>query len=158
MTINYRTRLFNQSDLEECIALFRETVHNVNSKDYSQAQVDVWAPRTIDKYNWNRRLSENITYVVEYDKQILGFANLTPLGLLDLMYVHKDFQRQGVATVLLRKLEEQAKNSGLKEIFLEASVTAKTFFERLGYHVESAQNKELRGVKFDNFIMKKLIS
>lgn len=35
---------YKASDIEEVVSLFYETVHKVNSKDYSQVQLDVWAP------------------------------------------------------------------------------------------------------------------
>lgn len=35
---------FNESDLKEIVSLFYETVYSVNSKDYSKAELDAWAP------------------------------------------------------------------------------------------------------------------
>ena len=33
---------FKETDIEEIVSLFYETVHSVNLKDYSQKQLDVW--------------------------------------------------------------------------------------------------------------------
>lgn len=35
-------RNYQKSDLKSIIFLFRETVHSVNSKDYTQEQVKIW--------------------------------------------------------------------------------------------------------------------
>ena len=42
-------RNYQKSDLKDIIFLFRETVHNINSKDYTQEQVKIWAPENIDE-------------------------------------------------------------------------------------------------------------
>lgn len=59
---------FKETDTKEIISLFYETVHSVNSKDYSQVQLDAWAPRDEkeSKMNsWKESLSQNITFVAK---------------------------------------------------------------------------------------------
>src|SRR5258707_1191741 len=47
-----RVRRFHVSDAEEIVELFRGTVHNVNSRDYSDEQLEAWAPAQIDVKTW----------------------------------------------------------------------------------------------------------
>lgn len=155
MTSDILIRKFKASDLDECIALFRATVHSVNARDYSASQLAAWAPEHIDEKNWHQRLTENISCVAELENQIVGFSNITPAGYVDLLYVHKDFQRRGIAAALLQTLEESARQAGAREFSTEASITAKTFFESQGYHTEKENRKEFRGEIFTNFSMKK---
>lgn len=51
-----------ESDTDNCIELFRNTIHTVNAKDYSQTQLDVWAPKVIDKKAWWESISQHIVY------------------------------------------------------------------------------------------------
>lgn len=37
-------RNYQKNDLKNIIFLFKETVHSINSKDYTQEQVKIWAP------------------------------------------------------------------------------------------------------------------
>ena len=67
-----------------------------------------------------------------------------------MLYVHKDFQRLGIAAKLCDELEK-----GFEDITVYASITAKSFFEKRGYVVLKAQEVERRGVKLKNFVMKK---
>jgi len=157
MKLPIEIRKFKESDLDECISLFRDTVHTVNTKHYTQSQVDVWAPANIDKAVWNKQLAENITYVAIYNNQVVGFGCMTPQGYFDLLYVHKDFQRQGIAKSIVLKFETLAKQLGIKEITTETSITAKPFRESMGYQVVKQQLKEFRGEKFINYVMKKVI-
>ena len=62
--------------MEKIIRLFRDTVHKVNIKDYTQKQVDVWAPDSIDMDEWDKTLFEHYTFVVVKDDVIIGFGDI----------------------------------------------------------------------------------
>ena len=149
---------YKEPDVEEIVSLFYETVHSVNSKDYSESEIDAWAPkdeRELKVQSWKKPLSQNITFVAKVNEKIVGFSDLTHSGYLDRLYVHKDYQRQGIATALVDMLESAARKLNLLEIETEASITAKPFFEKRGYKVVCSQIIERKGVKLTNFIMVK---
>lgn len=151
-------RELKEIDIPECIVLFQNTIHAVNAKDYSPIQLDAWAPKVKPEITprW-QTLSENISYVAESNNQIVGFGDLTMQGYLDRLFVHKDFQGQGIAAAIVKKLEERANELNLKEINTAASITAKPFFERSGFVVMKEQEVEIHGVKLTNFVMRKLL-
>lgn len=145
------------SDIDICISLFHETVHGVNHRDYTQTQLDAWAPRNIDnRERWESLLS-NISYVAEVYDQIVGFGDLTRQCYIDRLFVHKNYQRQGIASIIMEKLLQQAKALGMTEIKAESSITAKPFFESHGFQVIKPQEIEIRGVRLQNYLMKKMI-
>ena len=39
---NFEFRRYNPKDCKQTIDLFRDTVQNINSKDYSKEQVNAW--------------------------------------------------------------------------------------------------------------------
>jgi len=149
-------RRFLEEDISEVVSLFYETVHEVNKQHYSQEQLNAWAPQdeTEQKIEaWKESMVRNITFIAENSGQIVGFADMTYGGELDRMYVHKDYQRRGVASTLLKKLEAEADRLGVNEIKTDASITAKPFFERHEYREVESQAVEWRGVKLNNFKM-----
>lgn len=151
---------FKETDTEEIISLFYATVHSVNLKDYSQAELDAWAPRGEKESktkSWKESLDQNITFVAKVNDKVVGFSDLTHNGHLDRLYVHKDYQGQGIATALVDMLESEAKKLNLLEIDTEASITAKPFFEHRGYKIVCSQTIERKGVKLINFKMIKNI-
>lgn len=85
----------------------------------------------------------------------MGFSDLTADGCLDMMFVHPEFQGLGVASSLLRRVEEKARTLGFRRIYTEASRTAQSFFERKGFRVISRQTVEKRGQSLENFLMDK---
>lgn len=137
--------------MEKITMIFQNTVHKVNIKDYTQEQVDAWAPDFIDKEKWNKTLSEHYTFVAVKNDAIIGFGDIDDSGYLDRLYVHHDYLRQGVATLICNKLESMV-DSDLT-IITHASITAKPFFEKRGYRIVKEQLVERKGVFLKNYIM-----
>lgn len=151
-------RELKEIDILECITLFQDTIHAVNAKDYSSIQLDAWAPKVKPEVTPRlKTLLENISYVAEYNNQIVGFCDLTMQGYLDRLFVHKNFQGRGIAQALVQKLEVRANELNVKEMTTAASITAKPFFEKAGFAVVKEQQVEIRGVQLTNFVMRKFL-
>ena len=146
-----KIRRYERGDLVKIIGLFHDTVHMVNIRNYTQEQVDVWAPDTIDLDEWDKTLSEHYTFVVVKDDVIIGFGDIDDSGYLDRLYVHHDYLRQGVATLICNKLESMI-DADLT-IMTHASITAKPFFEKRGYRIVKEQLVERNGISLKNYIM-----
>ncbi|MBU5593348.1 GNAT family N-acetyltransferase [Clostridium sp. MSJ-4] len=149
------TRIYRSEDCKEIIELFYNTVHSVNAKDYNQGQLDVWAPKDIDISQWNKSLSEHYSVVIEEDKVIIGFGDLDTKGYLDRLFIHKDYQGVGIATMIINEIEKYAKENKIEIITTHSSITAKPFFEKQGYKVVKEQLVERKGQYLTNFIMEK---
>jgi GNAT superfamily N-acetyltransferase len=94
----------------------------------------------------------------EYDyieDKTVGFSSLASDGYLDFMFTHKDYQRHGVASNLIRMIERKAKEQGNDLVYSDVSITAKTFFEKHGYIVEKQQLKRSKNKELINFRMTK---
>lgn len=126
-------RTFQKEDLETVLQLFYETVHTVNARDYNELQLQAWAPKRLDRERWLQSLEKNICYVAEYRGVIVGFGDYNDEHYIDRLFTHKDYQGKGVASYILQKLEKEAVNLGHGDIYTEASITAKSFFERKGF-------------------------
>jgi putative acetyltransferase len=149
---------YKETDTEEIINLFYETVHTVNAKDYSSQELDAWVSfheLQCKVESWKESLSQNITFVARNHDGIVGFCDLTYSGHLDRLYVHKDYQRLGIASALVNAIELEARQLDLLCLDTDASITAKPFFEQRGYRVVSPQNVVRKGVSLINYKMTK---
>ena len=90
-------RPYQPQDLDAILELFYETVHAVNRRDYSPSQLDAWAPKQPDRDRWAQSLAAHYTVVAVAGGTVAGFADLASDGYFDRLFVHKDFQRQGIA-------------------------------------------------------------
>lgn len=150
-------RLFQISDVEQIAQLFHDTVREVNRRDYSEAQVKAWAPDDVYFRNWAERCARCFTYVAEDNGIIAGFAELEADGHIDCFYCHKDYQGRGVGRSLFQAIATKAIELSLPRLWVEASITAKPFFERLGFVVIQEQCVTVRGATFINYKMEKYL-
>lgn len=146
------------NDTQEIMQLFYNTVHRINIRDYSQAQIDAWAPEHMDTQKWIERMQDRITYVAEENGKVIGFAELERTGHIGCFYCHADHQNMGVGKALFNKIQLIADNLGLQKLFTEVSITAKPFFEHMGFTAIASQEVELRGAKLTNYVMEKRLS
>jgi putative acetyltransferase len=144
-------------DIPVLARLFTDTIRAVNVTDYSSDQIAAWSPDPPDLDFWRKRLKERLVFVAEEDSKIIGFATFESSGHLDHLYVHKNFQRRGIASALYECIEQEAVSNGIHRIFTEASITARPFFERAGFQLISRQTVEHNAVSFVNYRMEKFL-
>lgn len=148
-------RHYHPSDAPRLLALFRDSVRRVASRDYDAEQIAAWASEEIDPTAWAARFEGRYAIVAEVDGQLAGFTELEPDGHVDRFFVSADHQRQGVGWALLEAIVAEANRLRLPRLFLEASITAKPFFASRGFAVLASQQVALRGVEFVNYCMER---
>ena len=156
MKADFIIRAALQSDAVELKKLFQNTVLAINRRDYSQAEVEDWASCGDDLSNIEDMIKTHYFIVaVNQQSEIVGFSSITPQGYLHSMFVHKDFQGEGIATILLNEIEQYAITNGIMRITSEVSLTARPFFEKKGYIVEEEQKRMANQLSLTNFWMAK---
>lgn len=145
-------RDYKPEDCKHLAQLFYDTVHSVNARDYTEEQLNVWAAGNVDLEKWNKSFLEHYSVIAVENDSIVGFGDMDQTGYLDRLYVHKDCQRQGIATAICDKLEESVHTA---KYITHASITAKPFFEKRGYKVIKEQQVERQGILLTNYVMEK---
>ncbi len=138
--------------------LFYNTIHQVNCRDYSPAQIEAWAPSTIDPEQWRERLINTNPFIAEENGEIVGFAELEDNGHIDCFYCAYNWQGKGVGSSMLQTIEFEAAQRGITLLFTEASITAKEFFARKGFRVDKEQIVKRRGEQLTNYAMSKRLT
>lgn len=156
MKINITLRAALQSDIVELADLYRNTVLTINRRDYSQEEVEDWASCGDDLSRIGEMITTHYFIVAVHERsQIVGFSSITPEGYLHSMFVHKDFQGNGIASLLLNDIEQYARENGIATITSEVSTTARPFFEKRGYCVTAEQKRQANHLRLTNFWMAK---
>lgn len=151
-------RHYKASDRNALAQLFYDTVHEINKRDYTREQLDAWATGRVDLEKWNQSFLKHETLVAETDHKIVSFADMDiSVGYLDRLFVHKHYQGNKIASSLLHRLEEYAIKAGITSFKTYASITAKSFFEKQGYIVDSENTVLRNGIKLINYKMTKHI-
>lgn len=143
-------RKYKPDDCQTLAELFYNTIHLININDYSKEQVNVWADGNIDLDKWNASFLSHYTIVAEISRVIVGFGDIDKTGYLDRLYIHSDYQHQGIATAICDKLEQSVNTS---KITTYASITARGFFEKRGYKVIKKQQVQRHKILLTNYVM-----
>lgn len=137
--------------------IFHAAVRIGAASDYSKEQLCAWAPDTVEQEAWHVKRSLYPTWVALYETLPAGFIDLKLDGYIDMLYVHPDFHRRGIASTMLRHIFKEAEQRSIKQLFVEASITAHSFFESMGFSTIRHQVVFYNGQSFTNFQMQKML-
>lgn len=154
-----KIRQVRLSDIPVLKELYQNTVLTVNRKDYTAEEVEDWASCGDDTTHWGELFEEQHYVVAENEKGVIvGFASVNDVGYMHTLFVHKDFQHQGIATSLYKYIEAYVKEKGAKKVTSEVSITAKPFFEKQGFQVDEEQKRKANQLCLINYKMSKELS
>ena len=148
-------RPFTPVDAPALLDLFRDTIRQVNRRDYSAEQIRAWASEAIDPGEWAARFEDRFVIVAWDEGRPVGFIELEPDGHIDRMFVAAEWTGRKIGSVLLAVVVAEARTRELARLFVEASITARPFFERHGFVTLAEQTVLLRGVEFINYRMER---
>ena len=141
------------NDIDEMQQLYVDTIKTICKNDYDESQVDAWSSSTENKQRWLDLVNNQFVLLAEIDNQIVGYGTLKEENYIDFFYVHKDFQKQGIAQKILTELENKAKNANTRSLTSDISITAKPFFEKNGFKVIIKQSHIRKNVELVNYKM-----
>nr|WP_223159359.1 GNAT family N-acetyltransferase [Vibrio sp. Y2-5] len=150
-------RDYKEEDAPTLWAIHHYTIRNINVRHYSQAQIEAWAPDNFDLSVWQKRVDALNPFVAMIDGVIVGYTDLQLDGLIDHFFCHHEFQGKGVGKALMNHVFSIGKKKGIKRFYSHVSITARPFYEHMGFTVVKEQLMEVRGQTLKNFLMIKNI-
>ena len=148
-------RRFRLGDEAALFRVYFTAIHGVASRGYSPEKIEAWAPADLDVDLWANRVQKIRPFVVDFDNEIVGYADVQPDGYVDHFFVSGSHPRQGIGTRLMTRIHEEATSLGLTELTSNVSKTAEPFFALHGFHVVERRFPVLRGVTLQNALMRK---
>ncbi len=146
------------ADVPLLAEIFRASIEELSADDYSEAQREAWASAADDEKEFGARLAGALTLVATFAGAAVGFASLADSARIDMLYVHPAASGQGAGTMLCNALEKLAAARGTKELTVDASDTARGFFERRGFIATSRNAVLLAGEWLANTTMVKRLT
>ena len=134
MSQNIQIREFTREDLDTVVSL----IHYVVDISYR----DVYPRNALNLYkefhsrdNILNDAEHGYCVVAENDGYIVGTGTLLDDGIRR-VYIDPSYQKSGVGTGIYRELEKKALQTGLSRLGLGASVSAREFWESVGFVFE----------------------
>ncbi|WP_339721516.1 GNAT family N-acetyltransferase [uncultured Paraglaciecola sp.] len=148
-----KIRAYHFGEEHEIWQLFYQTIHYVNVKDYSQKQLDAWAPRSFEQLLWRDKLAKLGSFVCVNSQQIIGYSDLQNNGYIDHFFCHSQYQGVGVGTALMAYIHTLAEQRSITHLSADVSITAMPFFENKGFKIVKQQAVQIRGQILGNYKM-----
>lgn len=140
-------RPYEPGDTAATRGVFHAAVRRTALGHYSEAQVRAWAPDEADLDRWDRRRVTATTVVAVAEGGVVGFADLTDAGEMDMLFVHPDHARRGIATALVNHVTDEARRRGMHRVDVRASRVLQPLLERLGFVVDEDRPHNRAGVQ-----------
>jgi putative acetyltransferase len=151
-------RPFLPADAPVLAEIFRDSIEELTGGDYSEAQQEAWAAAADDEETFAARLREQLTLVATLDGSVVGFISLAGTEQLDMLYVHSAVAGQGIGGMLCDALEKIAAARGTPRLTVDASETARDFFQHRGYVAKQRNTVSCHGEWLVNTTMEKRLA
>ncbi|PIF47190.1 putative acetyltransferase [Chryseobacterium sp. 52] len=148
----------NLNDLTEMKRLFTDSITSVCKDDYNSSQINAWKSGAENEERWLLIMETQLVIIASIHGQIVGFCTLETGNYIDLLFVHKDFQRQGIALKMYIFMEQEATIRKEKILTADVSKTARPFFEKMGFRIITEQTINVKGVHLINYKMEKKLN
>lgn len=146
--------------------LFHLAINAIDEDVYPKIEQQAWSYSPRSSYHWHKRLTQSKTWLMIDSAQHLdgvplccGVINLEThyhsRGYIDSLYVHPDFQHQGIAAALLTELEAWAIAANIETLSVDASKLSKPLFLAHGFKQLHRSYQEKRGQIIMGFLMSK---
>ncbi len=152
-----RIRRFNLGEELALFGIYHSAIHLVASRDYTEEQINAWAPSSLKRELWIKRIQGINPFVAEIEGKLVGYADVQQTGYIDHFFVSGWHPRQGIGRSLMTVLEAEARRLQVTELTSDVSRTAQPFFKSFGFEVVEQRVPVIRGVEVPNAHMRKAL-
>jgi putative acetyltransferase len=145
------------ADVPVLAAIFQAAIDELAADDYDEGQRNAWASVADDEIAFGAKLRAALTLVATVGGAPVGFIALEGQTKIDMLYVYPAAARRGIAGLLIGAIEALATARGTKDLEVDASDTARPFFEMKGYEPILRQTVMLGDHWFGNTRMRKTL-
>ncbi len=135
--------------------VYQEAIENLGHIFYSEEQIQAWSTLAILPGVLDESLHKGKGWISLKKNKIVAFALRYPPDRLALLYCRSDFGRSGHATALLRHIELEAFQEGLKSLSTEASSFSYPLLLKLGWFLIKPELIQIADIIFKRYRMQK---
>ena len=146
------------TDVPLLAEIFRAAIEELAAEDYSEAQQEAWASTADDEEEFGQKLASELTLVATYGGAAVGFGALADNTRIDMLYVHPAAAGQGAGAMLCDALEKLAAARGAKDLTVDASDSARSFFQKRGFTARQRNTVSLGDEWLANTTMTKALA
>jgi len=139
--IDLQIRMATAADAPALGALVQRAIRTSNSADYEPAIIESMCAN-FEPDKLLERMAVRDVFAAVNDDHIIGTVSFSlPRAKLYSLFIEPRIQRGGIGQRLVRHIEQHATGFGCTSLQLSASITAKSFYERLGYETITFEDR-----------------
>lgn len=150
----FMIRPLQQQDLPSLPRVFVSAINELAGRDYDETQRQEWA-RKSEQPDFLPELEQGTTIIAEHHGDTVAFAQLSPASYLRMLYVDPEWASLGIATLMYQYLEDEARILGADHLDTHASLTAKRFFESVGFKAQEEETVSVGSAQLVRHLMHK---
>ena len=144
-------------DQLELKKVYFDSIQSLDEKIYSEEQKRAWSSQAWDNPNFDKSITKGKGWLLSEKGVIIAFATRYPNNRIALFYCKGKFQRKGIGSKLLHKLEDEAKKEGLDSLTTEASHISFELFLKNGWEIIRKEKVIINNIFFERYKMIKII-
>ena len=145
-------------DQVELKKVYFDSIQSLDEKIYSKEQKRAWSSQAWDNPNFDKSITEGNGWLISEKGIIIAFATRFPNNRISLFYCKGEFQRKGFGSMLLFKLEHEAKKEGLESLSTEASLISYKLFLKNEWEIIRKEKVIINNIFFERYKMIKIIN
>jgi GNAT superfamily N-acetyltransferase len=144
-------------DQLELKKVYFDSIQSLDEKIYSQEQKRAWSSQAWINPNFENSITKGKGWLFSEQGIIIAFALRYPIDRISLFYCKGKFQRKGYGSILLHKLEDEAKKEGLDSISTEASLISYKLFLKNDWEIIRKEKVTINNIFFERYKMNKIL-
>ena len=146
------------NDQLELKKIYFDSIQSLDKSMYSNEQKRAWASQAWDNPNFDKSITQGKGWLLSEEGIIIAFATRYPKDRISLFYCKGKFQRRGFGTLLLQKLEDEARREGLDSLSTEASLISYKLFLKYEWKIIRKEKITINNIFFERYKMIKIIN
>lgn len=155
--MKYTIRKTTIEDMHAVEDAHRKSIQEICSKDYDEDQISKWSNVNYNEEIWANTIHNEYHLVVEVDGQVEGLCHAKVdqhgHGHIVGLYFTKVVAGKGIGKEVFEMAMNYLREVGAKNIFIVGTVTAKGFYEKMGFHVAEKTQTTTRGATLECYKM-----
>ena len=144
-------------DQLELKKVYFDSIQSLDEKIYNQEQKIAWSSQAWNNPNFDKSIIQGKGWLLEDKGIIIAFATRYPSNRIALFYCKGKFQRKGCGSMLLHKLEDEAKKEGIDYLYTEASLISYVLFLKNEWEIVRKEKVIINNIFFERYKMTKII-
>ena len=145
-------------DQLELKKVYFDSIQSIDEKIYSKEQKRAWSSQAWENPKFEKSVTHGKGWLLSEEGIIIAFATRYPKNRIALFYCKGKFQRKGCGSMLLNKIEDDAKREGLNFLSTEASLISYKLFLKNDWEIIRKEKVTINNNFFERYKMTKIIN